>query len=177
MYRINILLKQNQKLFHTRDLSILWGIHNPNTLYTTIKRYVQKGILIPVHKGLYATILPQDLDPCALGVSALHTYAYVSCETVLSRAGIIFQADNAITLVSSVSRRFTLGGYHYIVRKMHDRLLYCDAGIERQNGILTAGIPRAVCDMLYFNPTVHFDNPKAIDWPEVRAIKQEAGFL
>lgn len=177
MYRIDILLKQKQRLFHTRDLAILWGTDNTNTLYTTIKRYVQNGVLVAVHKGLYATIPIADIDPYTLGVSALHTYAYVSCETVLSRAGIIFQADNAITLVSSISRRFTLGDYNYIVRKMHNRLLYCDVGIERKNGILTAGLPRAVCDMLYFNPTAHFDNPKAINWPEVQTIQKEVGFL
>lgn len=37
MYRIDKLLKANQKLFHTKDIYLLWGITNKNTLYTTIK--------------------------------------------------------------------------------------------------------------------------------------------
>jgi len=44
MYRINELIKLDRKIFHSNDLAIAWGISNKNTLYTTIKRYVQKGI-------------------------------------------------------------------------------------------------------------------------------------
>ena len=40
MYKIDVLLKQDQKVFHTQDLALLWGIINKNTLYTTIKRYL-----------------------------------------------------------------------------------------------------------------------------------------
>lgn len=177
MYRIDVLLKQDQNLFHTRDLAILWRTNNVNTLYTTIKRYVQKGILIPVQKGLYAKIPLDQLDPEVLGGSVIHSYAYVSCETVLVRHGVIFQAGEVITLVSSVSKRFTLAGHSYLVRKMADRLLYNDAGIERNGPVLTASLPRAVCDMLYFHPRVHFDNTKAVDWKAVRAIQKEVGFL
>ena len=41
MYRINQLLKLKNELYHTSDLSYIWGIKNSNTLYTTIKRYVK----------------------------------------------------------------------------------------------------------------------------------------
>ena len=34
--KLNILLKHPQNLFHTKDLALLWGIKNTNTLYTTI---------------------------------------------------------------------------------------------------------------------------------------------
>ena len=91
MYRINKLLKLDQKLVHTRDLALLWSISNPNTLYTTIKRYVQKGVLLPVHKGLYSTVPLTHIDPVRVGIAILHTYAYISCETVLAQAGIIFR--------------------------------------------------------------------------------------
>lgn len=177
MYKIDALLKQNQKLFHTRDLALLWGIDNPNTLYTTVKRYVQKGILIPVQKGLYATVPVETLDPAVLGAAVLHTHAYVSCESVLAAEGVIFQAGEAITLVSSVSRRFSLAGHAYVVRKMADRLLFHDAGVERVHGVLMASLPRAVADMIYFNPHIHFDNPKAIDWKAVRMLQKEVGYL
>lgn len=177
MYRIDALLKQHQKIFHTRDLALLWGIDNPNTLYTTIKRYIQKGILIPVQKGLYATVPLDQLDPYALGLAMIHTYAYVSCESILVAAGIMFQASEVMTVVSSVSKRFTLAGRAYLVRTMADRFLYNDAGVERENGILTATLPRAVADMVYFNPRIHFDNPKAIDWKTVRALQKEVGFI
>lgn len=177
MYKIGVLLKQNQKMFHTRDLALLWGIDNTNTLYTTIKRYVQKGILVPVQKGLYATVPLSQVDPYALGIAAIHTYAYVSCETVLAAAGIIFQAGEAMTFVSSLSKRFTLAGHEILVRAMANQFLYNDAGVERTSGVLTATPQRAVADMLYFNPRVHWDNPAATDWKVVRRIQKEVGFL
>ena len=61
MYKINKLLQAPTKLFHTQDLALLWGISNRNTLYTQIKRYVQKSILHPIHKGFYATVNPDRI--------------------------------------------------------------------------------------------------------------------
>ena len=62
MYRLNELIKLDQKLYHTNYLAILWNIINRNTLYTTIKRYMEKGILLPVFKGLYSTVPTMQLD-------------------------------------------------------------------------------------------------------------------
>ncbi len=157
MYRINALLKSDQKLFHIQDLSLIWGIENRNTLYTTIKRYVDKGILIPIQKGFYSTIPLDKVHPWLLGIASLHRYAYVSCETILFLEGLIFQKGEAITLVSNISLKFEVGGYSYLVRKMKDSLLYDSTGIRKENGVLVADRNRAIRDMLYFNPHYHFD--------------------
>ena len=63
MYRINNLLKQKNELYQTQDLGLVWGIAKRNTLYTTIKRYEQRGILIPIHKGFYSTIPLDQINP------------------------------------------------------------------------------------------------------------------
>lgn len=177
MYRIDILLKQDQKLFHTQDLALLWGITNKNTLYTTIKRYVDKGILIPIHKGFYATIPIKDIDPYRLGLGYLHTYGYVSCETVLVRTGIIFQQSFAITLVSSKSISFSIADNQYRTRKIADTFLYNKTGIEEQEGVAYATIERAVADMLYLRPHFHFDNEKGIDWKQVKKLQKIIGYI
>lgn len=176
MYKIDILLKQEQKLFHTNDLALLWKIENLNTLYTTIKRYIQKGILIKLHKGFYATVPPEKIDPLELGVGYLHTYAYLSLESVLTRHGVIFQNENYLTLVSSFSKKFTLAGQNYLVRKMKAEFLYQPAGLEEKNGVRIATLERAVADLLYFQPRYHFDNPKSVNWQKVREIQKEVGF-
>src|SRR3990167_505883 len=106
MYKINELLKLQQNLFHTNDLALIWGIDNKNTLYTWIKRYIQKGILIPVQKCLYSTIPLDQLDPIRLGISLIHGFAYLSTESVLAQEGVISQAVFAITLIGSISKRF-----------------------------------------------------------------------
>src|SRR3989338_5917264 len=136
MYRIDILLKQDQKLFHTSDLALLWHITNKNTLYTTIKRYVQKSILIPIHKGFYATTALEKLDPIRIASGYLHRYAYVSCETILAKNDIIFQEIPFITLVSDSSRVFSVAGHNYKVRRMKSAFLYNECGISNENGVL-----------------------------------------
>ena len=176
MYKIDKLLKQEEKLFHTKDLALLWGIENENTLYTTIKRYVQKGILIPIHKGFYSTVPLEKINPFRLALGYLHRFAYVSCETVLIEEGVIFQKGCYLTLVSDVSKKFSLASYSFLVRKLKDKFLYNDVGIEEKEGIKKATLERAVADILYFNPKFYFDNPKKINWKKVREIKEVIGY-
>lgn len=161
MYRLDTLIKNNRKLFHTQDLALLWKISDRNTLYTTIKRYVAKGILIAIHKGLYSTLEISKLNPAELAVAIIHDYAYVSCETILARNGIIVQEVNALTLVSRKSARFKAGNISILVRKMKDDLLYNSEGIVRVGNIFEATPKRAMVDMRYYVPKYHFDNPRS----------------
>ena len=103
------LIQLDRKIFHTGDLAVLWDIYSKNTLYTTIKRYVKKGILIPVYKGLYSTVPLSRLDPLELGKAIIHRFTYLSTESVLSQAGIIFQATYAYTFVSDLPKKITVG--------------------------------------------------------------------
>jgi len=176
MYRIDTLLKLREKLFHTNDLALLWGITNKNTLYTTIKRYAQKGILIRIHKGFYSTVPVAQIDPFKLAIGYIHQFAYVSCETVLIREGIIFQKENYLTLVSSISKKFTIDNRSYFVRKLTDNYLYNDCGIDNIEGLMTASVERAVADLLYFNKNYFFDNKKKIDWKKVNKIQKVIGY-
>ena len=176
MYRIDSLLKLKEKLFHTGDLALLWGITNKNTLYTTIKRYVQKGILIPIHKGFYSTVPIDQINPFKLAIGYLHRFTYVSCETVLIREGIIFQKENYLTLVSSVSKKFIIADHSYFVRQLKDNYLYYDRGIDNVNGVMTANVERAVADLLYFNPKYYFDNKKKINWKKVKEMQKDVGY-
>jgi len=173
MYRIDTLLKQDKKLFHTSDLALLWQIKIPNTLYTTIKRYVQKGILSRIHKGFYSTVPIEKLNPVELGIGCLHNFAYLSTESILQENGVIFQTSDYITLVSNTSKKFTVGAYSYLVRKMKDEFLYQSVGVIERDSIRAATLERAVVDLLYFNPSFHFDNRKIINWKSVKKIQKE----
>lgn len=175
--KINILLKQEQKLFHTGDLALLWGIVNKNTLYTTIARYVKKGILLAIHKGFYSVVPLDELDPLLIGLRYLHRYAYVSTETVLVKQGIILQDIPYITLVSEQSQRFTLNGRLYLCRQMKPEFLYQTIGIERQGAMLVASQERAVADLFYFNRHYHLDGKDLIDWQKVKNLEKTIGYL
>ena len=154
-------------------MALLWGINNKNTLYTAIKRYVQKGILISIHKGFYSTIPLDQLVPIRLALGFLHRFAYVSCETILINKGIIFQKENYYSLVSDISTNFTIVDKHFKVRKMKDKYLFNDQGIIKKDGIAFAGVERAVIDILYFNPTFNFDNRAGVNWQKVKKMQKE----
>ncbi len=173
MYKIDKLIKTGENLFHTSDLALLWQITNKNTLYTTIKRYTNKGILIPVQKGLYSTIPLTQIDPLRLGAVVLHTYSYVSCEYVLYLSGIISQAVYAYTFVSTVSKKFTAGSYQYISRQLRNEYLFRNNGITQVNKVSIATPERAMADMLYFDPKFYFDTKADIDPKLVKRIQEE----
>lgn len=156
--RLSSLLRSDQSLFHTQDLALLWGVENRNTLYTTIKRYVKRGILIPVVKGLYSKIPVNQIDKYVLGTALIHKYCYVSCETVLVKEGVINQDISPITFVSSVSTKITFNGTLFVYRKLKPEILFDPNGVEKREGYYIAQKERAISDMLYFNPRYYFDN-------------------
>ena len=156
-------------VFHTSDLANLWGISNKNTLNKTLSRYVADGLIHRVYKGLYAIKKPGEIDPFLLGVK----------ESVLYKNGILNQLPQAVTLVSQFSRHFFIAGTQYRSRKMSDNFLFNDVGIEMKGGVRIASIPRAVADMLYFNPRKYFDagDSGLIEWNKVREIANAVGYV
>ena len=165
-----------QIIFHANDLANLWQIDKANTLRTTLKRYAQSGLLYRIYRGFYALKPVDKLEPRLLGIKALHEFAYVSLETVLADAGVIFQAGRRLTLVSSKSKNFSIGHYQYRSRKLADRYLFNPAGVGEANGVKRADVNRAVADMLYYNPKFYFDAGRLINWRQVKKIQLAVGY-
>ncbi len=158
--KLSQILRSGRKLFHTQDLALLWGVDNRNTLYTVIKRYLKKGVLIKITKGLYSTVPLGEIDKYQLGSALIHRFCYVSCETVLAKEGVINQKVYPITFVSSVSQKIKFNGTQYIYRKLKPEILLNPEGVEKKDGYFMATRQRAASDMLYFNPKYYFDNQK-----------------
>lgn len=171
------LARMNELIFHASDLLNIWQIKDRNTLYTTLKRYTANGLLYRIYKGLYSLNPINDLDPFLLGIKAIHEYCYISTETVLANEGIIQQNINYITLVSSKSKRFSIGDYSYYSRQLNDKYLFQTDGIIDQKGIRIATKERAVADLLYFNPEMYFDNSSGINWSKVKKIQKNIGYV
>jgi hypothetical protein len=176
MYRISELIRLDRKLYHTNDLAVLWGVSNRHNLYMAITRYINKGILFPVYKGLYSTVPVFSLDPLELGAAINHQYTYLTTESVLSQAGIISQSVYDYTFVAGRSKRVTVGQWSFRFRKLKDDFLYHPAGILSRNSVFIASTERAVADMLYFSPKYHFDVSENIDFDKVKSIQKEIGY-
>lgn len=172
------LAASGEVVFHAGDLANIWGIKDRSTLAQTLSRYARLGYLKRIYKGFYSLKAPEEIDPYVLGLKSLHTYAYISCESVLAKHGVINQSPFEITIVSNVSRRFNVAGKRYRSRKLADRFLHNTAGIDDILSVPTASLQRAVADLLYFNPKAYFDahGSNLIDWKEVAHIAATVGY-
>ena len=88
---------------------------------------------------------------------------------------LINQQVSKITLVCQVSRKFKIGSREYVARKMADKYLFNDSGVNKSGHIYKASVERAVVDMEYFNPNYLIDNKNLVDWERVSKIKKEMG--
>lgn len=174
--RFAILAQMSEKIFHFDDLANLWQIQSKNTLHTTLKRYVQKGLFYRIYRGLYAIDRVEKLDPYLLGCKALHSFCYVGGESVLEKEGIIFQKVYAVTLFSQKSRHFQIGNNRYHCRQLKNTHLFNPIGIIERDGVKYATVERAVADLLYFNPKYYFDADNLIDWGKVKSLQKEIGY-
>ncbi|MCF7820277.1 MAG: hypothetical protein K9M44_02280 [Candidatus Pacebacteria bacterium] len=158
-------------VFHIDDLVRIWDINNRNTLRTSLKRYIESGLIYRLYRGLYSTLPLAELDPILLGAQAINSYCYLSGETILAKHGIIFQQVNYYTFIGEKTKRIKIGNYKYYCRQLKDEFLYNDIGVDKTGKYNTATLERAVADILYFNPKYHFDNRDAINWSEVKRIQ------
>ena len=175
--KLDVLVKQPKKLFHTHDLELLWNINNKSTLYSTINRYLKNGYLIQVHRGFYSTVRLDDINPIELGTSAFHEYCYLTTETVLANSGVIFQIVPHLTFCSSKNRRLMINNQSFVSRQLKPAFLFQSAGIVEQSNYRQASPERAIADMLYFNPHYYFDAHDTIDWKKVKEIQKEVGYI
>ncbi len=153
---------------------MLWDTPSNNTLYTTVKRYIDRGVFYPIMKGMYATVPAHQLDPWLLGVAALHGFGYISCESILAQHGLVNQIPQAITLVSRLTRHFDITGHHYSVRQLQDIYLFNPLGVSVVNDVRQASLERAIADQLYFQPYMHFD--AVVNWDHIREIQKIIGY-
>ncbi len=174
--KIKQIANSGEVIFRDTDLAVVWGITNKNTLYTTIKRYVQQGLLDRVRQGIYSMRSSDTLNPDVVGAKILHEYCYLSTETVLERAGILKQKIRNITFISASSKKFSIGAHSFSSRQMKNNFLYNSSGIYFKDGINYACVERAVADLLYFNPKYYFDASVNIDWKRVEEIKRIIGY-
>lgn len=172
--RFASLARLGENIFHASDVASLWSISEKNTLYTTLRRYTKAGLLHRIYKGLYALVPLAQLDPRMLALKTLHEYAYLTTESVLYAHGYLSQKPGTISLVSSHSKRISIGKILVRSRRLAPQFLMNPTGVTVIDGIRTASAERAIADMLYFRPTFYFDKPVA--WSAVKKIQMQIGY-
>ena len=161
---ISAILKSKKTVFTFKDISLLWSLTDRKSAIAGINYYVSTGDLYRIRRGIYAK--DKDYDKVELA-SRIYTPAYVSFETVLARAGMIFQYYSQIFVASYLTREIIIDGQIYVYRKIKDTVLTDAAGVLNQDGTAVATKERAFLDTIYINTDYHFDNLGALDWDRV----------
>ena len=152
---IYTLYNDSRTVFRLKDVAMLMGETSFNSLNMKLNYYVRTGRLQNPRKGLYCK--PNyNREELACRIFAP---SYVSLEYVLQQAGVTFQYDSRLTVVSYLSRDVEIDGKTFSFRKIKNEFLVSSQGIEQKGNTVTIATPeRAFLDMLYLNGAMYFDN-------------------
>ena len=161
---ISAILRSSRTVFTFKDISMMWRNTDQKAVIAGINYYVSTGQLHRIRRGIYAKDKNYDKTELACRI---YTPAYVSFETVLTRAGINFQYYGRIFIASYLAREIVVDGQVYQYRKIKNTLLTDSAGVLNKDGIAVATSERAFLDTLYLNTDYHFDNLASLNWDKV----------
>ncbi len=139
-------LERLDKPFYTiPDLEKITGLSR-DSLYVTIKRLVDKGVLERIGSGIYRVFTaPPSIERAT---SSLYIPNYLSFESALSRYGILTLIPYTLTFATTrKSRRFTIEGRDIEFRQIKKDLFW---GNEMEGGIYIATPEKAFLDLIYF---------------------------
>ena len=164
--QLNLITKVYQSpktVFTTKDLALLWEDCDIDTLKSKIAYYVKEGALRRLRRGVF---VKKDVYDAKELATSIYQPSYISFETVLREAGIIFQHYDTIFVAAPWSRNISIDGKKIVYRTMKKGVLYNSAGVL-QKGVYSIATPeRAFVDMLYLYPRFYFDNLRALDWEQ-----------
>lgn len=160
---ISKLYQSKRTVFTNKDLALLWGENDKLKLNGKTAYYVKRGALIRLTRGVFAK--DKNFDPRELATS-LYTPSYISFETSLREAGIIFQHYGAIFVATRWPKTVVLDKYTFTFRKLKDSVLFNPTGVVSRINYSMATPERAFLDMIYLFPNYYFDNLKSIDWEQ-----------
>jgi len=164
---INKIYQSPKTVLTNKDLALIWGERNKNNLKAKIAYYVKQKALIRLTRGVFAK--NKDYNSKELATS-IYAPSYISFETVLREAGVIFQHYDTIFVVSKWPKTMTIDKNTFTFRKLKDAVLFNSTGIVSKDNYSVATPERAFLDMIYLFPNYYFDNLKSINWEKCDEI-------
>jgi len=160
----NLIVKLYQlakTVLTSADIALVWGETDSTRLKAKISYYVKTGALIRLTRGVF--IKNKNYNPKELATS-IYTPSYISFETVLREAGVIFQYYETIFVASKWPRVIKIDNRAFTFRKLKDEILFNPAGTIFKDNYWAATTERAFLDMIYLFPNYYFDNLSVINW-------------
>lgn len=160
MNRVAQLYQCPKTILTTKDLALLWKETDQNNLKSNIAYYVKQGTLIRLTRGVFAK--DKNYDPKELATS-IYTPSYISFETVLREASVVFQHYDTIFVAGPWPKTLTIDKTTITFRKLKDTVLFNPSGVDNKGNFNIASPERAFLDTLYLFPEYYFDNLRSIN--------------
>lgn len=161
------LYQSPKTILTSKDFALLWGETNKARLKDKIAYYVKQGTLTRLTRGVFAKA--DGYDPKELATS-IYTPSYVSFETVLREAGMIFQHYDTVFVAGPWTKTVKVGTQTINFRKLKDTVLFNAAGVVNKINYSIATPERAFLDTIYLFPEYFFDNLSSLDWERCFAL-------
>ena len=155
------LYQSPKTILTTKDIALIWEERNTVNLNSKIKYYAKKGSLIRLTRGVFAKNKEYDVKELA---TSIYTPSYISFETVLREAGIIFQHHDSIFVAGPYPARKKIDGHAITFKKLKDSVLYNARGVKNEKNYSIATPERAFLDTIYLSPKFYFDNLRSMNW-------------
>ena len=157
----------SKTILTNKDLSLIWEETNPDNLKAKTAYYVKQGTLIRLTRGVFAKDKKYNTKELA---ASIYAPSYISFETALREAGVIFQHYDTIFVAARWPVTKKIDNHSFTFRKLKDSVLYNPTGIKNENNYSIATPERAFLDTIYLFPKYHFDDLKSIDWEKCHEI-------
>lgn len=169
MEKMNILdiIRSKSTVLSFKEILIASGETNPHLLKRRLHYYVKKGELYSIRRGLYAKDKNYDRFELA---TKIYKPSYVSFETILVQAGVVFQHYDTIFVASYKTKELACDRHWYSFRKIKDEILINPAGIENRGNYFAASKERAFLDTVYLYRDYHFDNLASLDVKKINVL-------
>jgi len=161
------LYQSTKTILTNKDLALIWQENDQENLNAKTAYYVKQKALIRLTRGVFAK--NYDYNPKELATS-IYTPSYISFETVLREAGVIFQHYDTIFVTGPWPLTKKIDRYTFTFRKLKDTVLFNSAGIVNKDNYSIASPERAFLDIIYLFPKYYFDNLKSISWEKCDKI-------
>ena len=155
------LYESPKTILTTKDIALIWEETNAVNLTSKIKYYAKEGSLIRLTRGVFAKNKEYEAKELA---TSIYTPSYISFETVLREAGIIFQHYDSVFVAGPYPTTKKIGDKMITFRKLKDSVLYSARGIKNEKNYSIATPERAFLDTIYLSPKFYFDNLRPIKW-------------
>lgn len=141
---VQLLNRLDKPYFTVADLEKVLDLKR-ESLYVTLHRLVQYGVLRRLRRGIYQLSLrPNDVPRIA---NPLYSPSYLSFESALARYGVLSQIPYTVTFATSKrSKRMTIGETEVEFRQIRPDLFF---GYVLDQGLYLAEPEKALLDEMY----------------------------